>query len=353
MGISLLCLLFEKNNRLAAQTKDTLKEASITGKKIVSGDLKLNEFAPGEYSMQIDSTTLKQYKMQNLSTLLTQQTPVFVKSYSFNGLATLNFRGASAAQSQVYWNGVPIQNAALGVADISTLPVLFLSKVNLVYGGSAALWGSGNVGGALLLEEAKPFFDSGRKALSVSLAAGSYSQYSAGLEAMLSTKKWYFSLKGLGQTALNDFTYTTETGSKQEMPNSTLKSGSILLNTAYKINDYNTIAFSGWYQQYARAIPPALFETYSDKQQKDGSTRMLLTWNRNKNKGSEWYAKASFIKDDIRYDDSSILLHTTNTSYQYYQEIGWRKDFGQPGALLLFMPVQVAWMNQQDSTGTH
>src|ERR1043165_3827875 len=94
-----------------------------------------------------------------LSTLLSQQMPVFVKSYSFNGLATLHFRGASAAQSQVLWNGVPIQNASLGVADVSTMPVLFMNKVSVVYGGSGALLGSGNVGGALLLENEQPLFD--------------------------------------------------------------------------------------------------------------------------------------------------------------------------------------------------
>ena len=97
-----------------------------------------------------------------MASLLAQQEPVFVKSYGFNGLATLNFRGSSSAQSQVLWNGVPIQNAALGIADISTLPVSFMAKVNIVYGGSAALWGSGNVGGALMLENETPVFGPGQ-----------------------------------------------------------------------------------------------------------------------------------------------------------------------------------------------
>ncbi len=98
--------------------------------------------------------------------------PVFVKSYSFNGLATLHFRGASAAQSQVLWNGIPIQNASLGVADVATLPVLFMNKVSVVYGGSGALLGSGNVGGALLLENDKPFFDSNSRRLTACAGAG-------------------------------------------------------------------------------------------------------------------------------------------------------------------------------------
>jgi iron complex outermembrane receptor protein len=84
---------------------------------------------------------MQQYQMQSLANLLTQQVPVFVKSYGFNGLATLNFRGSSSAQSAVYWNGIPIQNAALGIADVSTLPVAFMQKVNIVYGGFGCLMG--------------------------------------------------------------------------------------------------------------------------------------------------------------------------------------------------------------------
>jgi outer membrane cobalamin receptor len=129
-----------------------LGEIKIKGKyKQKSSDERINSFITGQNTQKIDSITLQQYNLQNVATLISQQLPVFVKSYSFNGLATLHFRGASAAQSQVLWNGVPIQNAALGMADISTVPVLFMSKVNVIYGSSGALLGSGNVGGALML----------------------------------------------------------------------------------------------------------------------------------------------------------------------------------------------------------
>src|ERR1044072_8579333 len=158
-----------------AQMRDTLKEIRVKGKRRqVSNDARINTFAPGQKVTTIDSVTLQQYRFQNIGTLLAQQVPVFVKSYGFNGLATLSFRGASAAQSQVYWNGIPLQNAALGITDISTLGTSSFNKVNIIYGGSSALWGSGNVGGALVLENAQPYFDSARSTHNnLSLMAGS------------------------------------------------------------------------------------------------------------------------------------------------------------------------------------
>ncbi len=333
-----------------AQKADTLKEVKVHGKKVITHETKINDFSPGQQVLSIESNTLKLYNSQSVANLLAQQTPVFIKAYSFNGLATMNFRGSSAAQSQVLWNGVPIQNAALGMADISTLPVMFLSKVSLVYGGSAAMWGSGNVGGALLIENEAPTFDSGKKALSISVGAGSFNQYQAGLEGSLSGKKWYCSVKALGQTAINNFSYTDEQGQVQKITNSQLKSGSMMVNAALKTGTYSMLTLSGWYQQYDRQIPPALFEASSLKKQQDNSFRVLLGWDQ-KRPMTTWYAKTSFIKDDINYNDAAILVNSSSSSYQYFAEAGLRRNFEKIGQMILFAPAQLAWINAPTGNG--
>ncbi|MCW3121533.1 MAG: TonB-dependent receptor [Flavipsychrobacter sp.] len=337
-AIQLLCA-----QAYAQRKSDTLKEVKVKGTHHVSNEVKVNEFSPGQKVKTIDSSTLQQYQLQNMASLLSQQVPVFVKSYGFNGLATLNFRGSSAAQSTVLWNGVPIQNAALGIADVSTLPVLFMSKVNIVYGGSAALWGSGNVGGALLLEHEVPVFDSGKRTLSVSGGGGSFGQYMGGVKGSASFKRWYLSANVFAQSAQNNFSYVDHNGITTKMPNGSLQSGAAMLRAAYKIDANNTVSISGWYQQYGRELPPALFETSSDKKQTDGSLRLLADWNRKTEKNT-WYAKSSFIKDEVRYRDDAVMLRSDNNVYQYYQELGWRKQWGRYGQLLLFSPVQLSWL---------
>ena len=347
----MMCCIFTPA-AFAQNTKDTiLKEVSIQTKKSVSGDARINEFSPGQKIKTIDSITLQQYQLQSMANLLSQQAPVFVKSYGFNGLATLNFRGSSAAQSEVLWNGVPIQNSALGIADVSTLPVLFMNKVNVVYGGSAALWGSGNVGGALLLENETPLFDTARHTLSFSGGLGSFSQYLGDLQGSIANKRWYFSANVFAQTALNNFPYTNSAGEKANMPNDHLHSEAGLLHAAYKISEGNVVSLSAWYQQYDREIPPALFETYSVKDQLDGSLRLLADWKR-QTANNTWYAKSSFIRDDVHYKDSAVALNTNNIAYQYYQELGWKKQLHQYGELLLFIPVQISWINIPDSNTT-
>ena len=338
-----------------AQTRDTvLKEVKVKARHKVSNDDRVNEFSPGQKVVSIDSTTLQQYQLQNRANLLSQQEPVFVKSYGMNGLATLNFRGASAAQSQVIWNGIPVQNAALGIADISSLPVMMMSKVNIVYGGSAALLGSGNVGGALMLEDDAPVFRSAgsdNTHLSLNLGGGSFTQLMGGFKVCTSSSKWYFSVNGFGQIGADNFRYQTEQGSHTRMPHDTVHGTSGLLRAAYKIADKNVLSLSAWYQQNGRDIPPALFETYSDKTETDRSLRLLLDWNK-QTTSSTWYAKSSFIRDEVTYSYRAVQLHTDDIVYQYYQEAGWKKQLDQYGQLLLFIPVQIAWLPLPDSNKT-
>ncbi len=338
-----------------AQTRDTvLEEVKVKARHKVSNDDRVNEFSPGQKVVSIDSATLLQYQLQNMANLLSQQEPVFVKSYGMNGLATLNFRGASAAQSQVIWNGIPLQNAALGIADISSLPVMLMSKVNIVYGGSAALLGSGNVGGALMLEDDAPVFqsDGNRNThLSVSFGGGSFTQLMGGLKVSTSSSRWYFSLNGFGQFGADNFRHQTEQGTYTRMPHDTVYGTSGLLRAAYKIAEKNTISLTAWYQQNDRDIPPALFETYSDKTETDRSLRLLLDWNK-QTTSSTWYAKSSFIRDEVTYSYQAVQLHTDDIVYQYYQEAGWKEQFSRYGQLLLFIPVQIAWLPLPDSNKT-
>ena len=348
----LVCLMLAVSSAAVAQSvPDTLREVKVSGKSVNAADTKINEFSPGQKILAVDSNIMKQYQMQSIANLLTQQIPVFVKTYSFNGLATLNFRGSSAAQSQVLWNGVPVQNAALGIADVSTLPVMFMSRVNIVYGGSAALYGSGNVGGALLLENDAPVFGIRKTSLSLAAATGSFGQYSGGAEATLSGMRWFLSVHALLQTASNDFPYTDDHDVQRAMTNSKLQSDAVMLHTAYKIDEHNTVGLSVWYQDYYREIPPALFEPASSKKQTDASLRMLLDWI-NKSDTTGWYAKSSFIHDQVTYEDISILIHTVNPANQYFQELGWKKKWANDGRLLLFLPAQVSWMTQYGTNTT-
>ncbi len=341
------CLLIAGMGR--AQTKhDTLSDVQIRAKhKAAVGDDK-KDFSTGQTMQTIDSATMQQHSQQSVATMIAQRLPVFVKAYSFNGLATLNFRGSSAAQSQVFWNGVPIQNAALGVADISALPVMMVNNVSVVYGGSGALYGSGNVGGALLLQTDNTTFGAGQSKQSLSMGGGSFTQLSGAYKGSVSGEKWFASSSVSVQHAMNDYKYSNSYGQTERMPNGRVQSAAGTATVARKLNERNMLKLSAWGQVYKRQIPPALFESISKKTQNDQSLRAVASWTKTLASGG-LYARTSLVHDATDFADSVLPMYSTNAVYQYYQEAGWRQQIGERSELLLFSPVQISWLQGNDT----
>jgi vitamin B12 transporter len=350
-----LCLLSTPALIYAQALHDTLQQVNIQSKQLPSNQDKANYYSSGQQIKLLDTTLLKHYELQTMATLIGQETNVFLRTYGFNSLSTLNFRGASAAQSLMLWNGVPVQNAALGIADLSLVPVMLMDKVNVLYGSSSALWGSGNVGGALLLENELPHFTKmPQYKLSFTAGAGSYSNYLSGLKYSAAYNKCYLSFTVFGQNVQNNFSYPSDFGKTKSMSNAAFNGASVLARLAYKANDFNTLSLSAWYQSWYREIPAALFEAASTKNYNSASLKLLGEWDFKKD-NTHAYAKASFIKDDMQYSDVALImsngpLRNTTTAYQYFQELGYKYLISYRQSFLLYVPLQINTMAIKDST---
>lgn len=337
-----------------AQEKN-LKEVKIKHRRAVKKlltDDKLNSFAPGMKILVVDSQWMAQYALQNLSQLLSQQVPVFVKSYGINSMATLNFRGSSSAQSQVLWNGIPLNSASSGMTDVSMLSVNNFEQIHIVYGGSSALMGSGNVGAALLLNNDFSGTDSTKKwQTKLGSEAGNFGQFKLSVQQQYATKKMFASLKLMQQQATNNFEYITQNGKQIKLDNARFNSNSVMLNLGYHLSAKSHLKFATWYQEYIREIPPALFEQSSSKQQKDKALRFLLDIETNV-KNNKLYTKSSFSREEMKYKDEAISLSTNNSIYQYFQEFGWKKQLNSKQEFLFFVPITLAWTLPTNDTQT-
>lgn len=336
----------------AQQLSDTLKVVEIRGKHIQDSLRNKKElFANSQYQQQIDTGLLKFYQQQDIGQVLAQQSPVFIKSYGVNSMATLSLRGASAAQSTVLWNGIPVNNPALGMADLSLMRTGLFSQVKLQYGSSAALMGSGNVGGALLLQNKIPSF-SHESAYGLSTAIGSFGRRDIAADVAWQNKKWSVAANAFGQIAKNNFSYVTNSGQSVPLTNAALQASGILASVAYNLGNswsaskYHKIYADVWAQQYYREIPPALFETMSLKQQTDNSVRTVLGWEK-QSKRTLFYFKTSFSNEHLKYADSVTSTFSNNTMQQYFQEAGAQytlpfdeQKWINTQTLLVFLPWQ-------------
>src|SRR5690349_12706560 len=140
----LLCLTWLWPLLSFGQQPDSLGTRQIAEVLVTARRLTL--FTPGSRQTKIDSAALSQNKAGNLADLLQFRTPIFVKTYGQNMLATVSFRGTSASHTAVLWNGFSITQPTLGQTDLSLLPVNSLKTVEILHGSGGANFGSGAIG---------------------------------------------------------------------------------------------------------------------------------------------------------------------------------------------------------------
>lgn len=145
-------------NLLAQGLRDTtisIKEVDVVAKRF-PGDIGLSRSRPD--SMALVSTMTVQ-----LSDLLAEYTPIFIKSYGNGSVATASFRGTAASHTQLIWNGLNLNSPMRGSADLSLIPVAFIDDAWLLHGGSSMTETSGSLGGSIHLAN-KPDWAAGKSA---------------------------------------------------------------------------------------------------------------------------------------------------------------------------------------------
>jgi outer membrane cobalamin receptor len=84
------------------------------------------------------------------------------------GLITASVRGSSAEQVLVLLDGVPINGAAFGTVDLSTIPIDGVERIEVLRGPFSAIYGSGALGGVISIVTAR------RGARTVTAGGGSF-----------------------------------------------------------------------------------------------------------------------------------------------------------------------------------
>lgn len=328
----------------------TLFVVPVDAQKASFGRISLDELTVGTYITTIDSGALERAQHQSVSELITQKTSVFVKSYGVNGLATLTFRGASAAQSTVLWNGVPVLNPMSGMADISFIRAGLFEQVGVLLGGNGALFGSGNVGGALLLQSYLPSFSESYGAEG-SLNVGSFGRYDVLGKGFYENKKGFFSAKVYYHQSENNFSYKDYNFHQREMDHARSQAYGAMIDGGVKVNTKQQLQLSLWYQEAHREIPPALFETISSKLQVDRFLKANVQWKWEHKKHFLWLNEA-YGWDAFSFTDSLIFMSNKAISHQIYHEFGWRWQAHENHTLYIFSPVQFSWANATNYNGT-
>lgn len=280
---------------LHSQVADTTHLDVITVKTT-----KFRFSSTGKKIQTIDSLTLELFKNQSLDVLLSNNTPVFVKNYGPGALQTTTFRGGNASQTAILWNGLNIQNTMLGQTDLSNIQGSLFNSVDIEYGGSSALWGSGAMGGAVHLNNTFAFNKGVYTKLNTQIST--IGSRSALTDVGYNNSKISFALKACVINNKNQYSFYNDSNTIVKQNDASYQQLSAMPEVKWLINKNNTLQGSVWLTKGLRNIPS--FNTLRNKiQQEDESERTSINWQYSEDKILNHLKVAQFT-ERLNYSDS-------------------------------------------------
>ena len=132
----------------------------------------------------IEQEQIQNASARHIADLLEPVRSLLVRDYGGAGnMKTLSLRGASAGQVLFLQDGRRMNDPQNGEVDLSLIPVNHLERVEIVRGGSSAIYGADAVGGVINLITRKP---SAKEPLRISLRSSLGSFRTSGIESDIS-----------------------------------------------------------------------------------------------------------------------------------------------------------------------
>lgn len=259
--LGLLCSLpvFAQND-----TINVLDEVFLT-------DTKLKDFSTGQQVTVLNDSVLKKNGAL-LTSALNFNTNIYFKENGLGMVSSPSFRGTTASQTAVLWNGININSQFNGQTDFNALNAGGFDNISVRGGGGSVVYGTGAIGGTVHLNTNLDF--TGKTKQDIFFQYGSFNTLDARYKIKTSGKKWSLSLAAARNSSDNDYEWPIE---GRENENGKFYNSNLNLGFAYRLNEKNTLKlyseiFDG--ERHFSLIRPS--ETKTKYQNFD--TRNLLEW---------------------------------------------------------------------------
>ena len=306
--------LFSKN--IIAQSIDTSLQLQVIEVKAP----RLQSFQTGKKRTTFDTFQKLTTITQDLGEALNLNTPIFIKNYGPGRLATTAIRGASASQTAVIWNGFNINSPMLGQTDFSLIPTFFIDEIGVEYGSNSTAWGSGAIGGSIILTN-KNQFNQGWKAAWES-KTGSFGNFFNGIGTSFSNDHFTSTTKVFYQTGKNDF--PIQNGQSDRLTHGEITKWGVLQKNGFAIKNNQQLDLAIWYQDADRNLPPNLVQQTSVAEQADESLRTTLNWKYIRNK-SVFQIRSGLFYERLFFQDAIAGIDSRSRTWTSRSEAEWTK----------------------------
>ncbi len=297
--IFIVIILFLTNNLLAQ------KDSIIQLDEIVLPISKIKNFSKGYYTQFLSDTIIKKNNA-SLTDVLRYNSFLYFKENGYGMVSSPSFRGTNASQTAVVWNGININSQLNGQTDFNTIEVNSLNIIAVRNGGGSVLFGSGAIGGTILLNNVILFKNQESRELSISY--GSFTTFNTCFKGTISSEKAYLNATVSYNTSKNDYSYL-ETSLMNE--NGSFYNLSFNGNLGYKFNTKNQLKYYTTTFFGDRNLSRTLTAPSKSKY-KNITTKNLLEWNYFINSNEIFTLKTALLGREYTYLEDKDKPHLSS-----------------------------------------
>lgn len=185
-----------------------------------------------------------QRNQPSLTNLLNYSTGIYFKENGLGMVSSVSFRGTTAQQTAVIWNGININSQFNGQTDFNTITTTDFSLISVRAGGGSSLYGSSAIGGSVHLNTELDFYNNFSNR--ISLNYGSFNTLGLNYHLNYSDEKMSFFGSISRNSSDNDYKYLK---SKLRNRNGNYFNTSYNIGFGYKLNNNNILkVYSQFYE---------------------------------------------------------------------------------------------------------
>lgn len=222
----------------------------------------LPEKSVGQSVIRLSKKNLTDYSPQ-LAEALQFETPIYIKENGYGMVASASFRGTTAQQTAVVWNGININSPFLGQTDFNLINTKNYSEILIRPGGGSSQFGTGAIGGVVYLNNKLGFNKANNHGFSADY--GSFNTSAISTNHNIYGKDSHIQIGLSYLNSDNDYEYP-ETG--HHNLNGAYRNLNASLNGAYRFNKKNSLKiFSNWFtgERHLSVLEPTQnFTKYTD-----------------------------------------------------------------------------------------
>ena len=180
------------------------QDTIVNLQEVVISDTQLHNFSGTQSVLELNDSVINR-NAPALTSLLRYNSVIFFKENGPGMVSSPSFRGTTAQQTAVIWNGININSQLNGQTDFNILNASDFKTVSVRAGGGSVIYGSSAIGGSIHLNNGVTFNNHFNNEARVTY--GSYNTLNANYKLDAATDSFSTSLSISRNSSDNDFEY--------------------------------------------------------------------------------------------------------------------------------------------------